>query len=121
MLGFLHLLGRQLVTLSLIGAFVLLGFAHDDIPTPLSPELRAFIAAGGSIDDICGGEHDPEHEEALGCEACRIADSFAILRDCKQAAPVELDITQSWRFIAKRISESQELDPARLTRGPPHV
>lgn len=121
MFGFLHLLGRHLTTILLIGAFVSLGFAHKEIPAPMSPELRAYVAAGGSIDDICGADHNPDHEQALNCEACRIADAVAILREGKQVASLELEITQSWRFIAKRNSERQELDPAHLTRGPPHV
>ena len=121
MLGLIHLLGRHLVTISLICTFALLGFAHKNTPTPVSPELAAFLAAGGSISDICNGDHEPEHEQSVDCEACRIADSFAILRGCKQVAPAELDVVQNWRFIAKRLSQSQGLDPARLTRAPPYV
>ena len=121
MFGLGLLLGRQLVTISLICTFALLGFAHKNTPTPVSPELAAFLAAGGSISDICNDDHEPEHEQSVDCEACRIADSFAILRGCKQVAPAELDVVQNWRFIAKRLSQSQGLDPARLTRAPPYV
>lgn len=121
MLGLLHFLGRQLTTISLICAFVSLGFAHKDIPTPMAPELAAFVAAGGSISDICGGDHEPEHGEAVDCEACRITDTFAILHGVRLVASVRLERVQTWRFVAKRLSEKQRLDPARLTRAPPFV
>jgi hypothetical protein len=121
MLGLLHFLGRQLTTISLICAFVSLGFAHKGIPTPMTPELAAYVAAGGSISDICGSDHQPEHGQALDCEACRITDNFATLQGCKLIASVELESVQTWRFVAKRLSEKQRLDPARLTRAPPYV
>ena len=87
----------------------------------MSPELVAYVAAGGSISDICGDDHDSEHEQHIDCEACRIADSFVILQGCKQGASGELAITQAWRFIAKRLSQSLGLDPARLSRAPPYA
>ena len=121
MLGLVHLLGRQLVTVTLIGAFALLGIAHKDVPIPMSSDLAAFLAAGGSLSDICGDDHEPEHEQTIDCEACRITDSFVIMHGCKQAVPVELEVVQKWRFIAKRLSQSQGLDPARLTRAPPYA
>ena len=121
MLGLIHLLGRHLVTISLISAFVSLGFAHKDVPTPMSPELAAYLAAGGSLADICSGDHEPEHEQPIDCEACRIADSIVTMHGGKQVAPAELGVVQNWRFIAKRLSQSQGLDPARLTRAPPYV
>ncbi|MEO9648494.1 MAG: hypothetical protein ABJ360_14455 [Roseobacter sp.] len=87
----------------------------------MAPELAAYVAAGGSISDICGGENDSEHEQHIDCEACRIADSFVILQGCKQDMLGELGRVQTWSFIAKRLSQSQGLDPARLSRAPPYV
>ena len=121
MFGVLHLFGRHLVTISLIYAFVSLGFAHKNVPTPMSEELAAYLAVGGSISDICSGDHEPQQKHSIDCEACRIADSFVILQGCKQPVSVELKSVQVWRFIAKRLSQSEGLDPARLTRAPPYV
>ena len=121
MLGLLHFLGRLLTTLSLIFAFVSLGFAHEDIPTPMTPELAAFVAAGGSISDICRGDHTPQHGQAVDCEACRITENFAILQGYPLVAPVRLERVQTWRFVAQRLSGEQSLDSARLTRAPPYV
>jgi hypothetical protein len=115
----LKFFGRLLTAISLTFAFFALGFAHNSIPRPMSPELAAYVASGGSISDICGGDHDSEHEQHIDCDACRIADSFVILQGCKQAASGELEIIQTWRFVAKRLSQSQGLDPARLSRAPP--
>ena len=121
MLGLVHLLGRQLVAIFLICAFASLGFTHKNVPTPMSADLAAYLAAGGSISDICGGGHDPEHEQTIDCEVCRIADNFVISHGCTQAVSVELVTVQNWRFIAKRLVQSQGLDPARLTRAPPYA
>lgn len=121
MLGVLHHLSRQLTTIILVCAFVLLGFAHKNIQPPLTPELVAYVAAGGSISDICGGDHQSEHEDATNCEACRIGDCLMMMQGSDHIASVELERIQTWRFIAKRLAESQGLDPARLTRAPPYV
>lgn len=110
-----------MVTISLIIAFVTLGFAHKSISTQLAPELAAYVAAGGSLDDLCGGDQLPGHAASVSCEACRIADSFAIFQDCKLSASAEQVRVRTWRFVAKRLLETQDLDPARLTRAPPYA
>ncbi|MEP5761169.1 MAG: hypothetical protein ABJ327_18005 [Litoreibacter sp.] len=121
MFGALRLFGRRLTTICLICTFMSFGFVHKNIQPPMVPELAAYVAAGGSIFDICGGDHQPGHEDAVDCEACRVADNLTMLQGCDRIASVELERIQTWRFIAKRLAESQGLDPARLTRAPPYV
>ena len=121
MFGLVHLFGRQLMTILVIYAIVSLGFAHKTVPTPISAELAAYLAAGGSLSDICGEDHEPGHEYEIDCEACRIADHFAIFQGCKPVVSGDLVVVQKWRFIAKRLSQSQGLDPPRLTRAPPYA
>ena len=112
---------RPLALIALLFAFLTLGFAHKNIPSQMTPELAAYVAAGGSLFDLCGTDQLPEDGQTVECEACRIADSFALLRGCKQVMPVELERVEAWRFVAKTLAESQGLDPARLTRAPPYV
>lgn len=117
----LHLFSRQLTMICLIFAFVSLGFAHKSIQPSMTPELIAYVAAGGSISDICGSDHQPGHESNIDCEACRIGDGLAELKAYNPVAFVDLERIQRWRFIAKRLAESQGLDPTRLPRAPPYV
>ena len=117
----IQIIGRMFTTITLICAFITLGFAHKDIPTPMTAELAAFIAVGGSMSDICADDHQPEHGQAVHCEACRIADDFVIFQTCTHTAFAELENVQIWAFIAKHLSQSQGLDPTRLTRAPTYV
>ena len=87
----------------------------------MTAELAAFVAVGGSMSDICADGHQPEHEQAVHCEACRITDDFVIFQSCTHTASAELENVQIWAFIAEHLSQSQGLDPTRLTRAPPYV
>lgn len=113
--------GRLLTLIVLIFAVLSLGFGHKRGPTEMTPEMAAYVAAGGSIFDLCGGNELPHEGQIMDCEACRIADNLVTLQACEPAAFAELAQVQAWRFIAKHLSESQGLDPARLTRAPPYV
>lgn len=121
MLRVLYLFTRQLTTISLIAAFISLGFAHKNMQPVMTPDLVAFVAAGGSVADICGGDQYPAHTGTVNCEACRIADNLTVTQICDPVATIDLERIQRWRFIAKRLAQSQGLDPARLTRAPPYV
>ena len=121
MLRVMHLFIRQLTTISLIAAFISLGFAHKNMKPVMTPELVAYVAAGGSIADICGGDQYPDRTNTVNCEACRIADSLTVTQTCDPVATIDLERIQRWRFISKRLAQSQGLDPARLTRAPPYV
>lgn len=113
--------GRFLTLIVLIFAVLSLGFGHKSGPAEMTPEMAAYVAAGGSIFDLCGGNGLPQDGQTMDCEACRIADNLVTLQACDPAGFVELGQVQAWRFVAKQLSESQGLDPARLTRAPPYV
>lgn len=115
------ILVRSLALIALLFAFLTQGFAHKNIPSQMTPEWAAYVAAGGSLFDLCGADQAPEDGQSVECEACRIADSFAILRGCKQVMPITSERVVAWRFVAKTLAESQGLDPARLTRAPPYA
>ncbi len=108
-----------LTTFVLVCALIAVGFAHKSTNTILSPELADYIAAGGSISDICGTSHETGHAGVVDCEACRIVDTFVDTRDL-DTKPVDLEgQTRACQFIATQIAHRQTLDPARLTRAPP--
>ena len=99
----------------------LVGFAHKTTQTNLSPEMAAFVSAGGSLTDLCGDIGGTEQTGYSDCEACRIADSMIQLRCVDSADYVTLQKTLTFAFVAKRLSQSRGLDPARLTRAPPQT
>lgn len=108
------------VAIALAIALTSVGFAHRVAPTGMTPELAAYVAAGGQLSDICGiadGENTPG---ALDCEACRLTDNTVHpVFGC--VVHTELVETLVLVVVAKRISERNELDPARMTRAPPQA
>lgn len=86
----------------------------------MTPELAAYVAAGGVLDDICGlydGEGVPT---SVDCEACRITDNL-LQTKAQTIAPTKLKENLVLAVVAKRIAERNDLDPARLTRAPPRA
>lgn len=100
-------------------ALLAVGFAHKTSSVEWSPELAAYIAAGGQLGEICGysDEGDPV---TIDCEACRIADNADHVAST-YVFESELLQTRTYAFVAKRIAEQSDLDPARLTRAPPQA
>ena len=108
------------VVIALAIALTSVGFAHRVAPTGITPELAAYIAAGGQLSDLCGiadGENTPV---ASDCEACRLTDNTVQSRiGC--AVHTELAGTLVLAVVAQSILERNDLDPARLTRAPPQA
>lgn len=112
--------GSWCVVVALAIAITAVGFAHRSVSTVMSAELAAYVAAGGQLSDICSlgdGEGDPARVE---CEACLISDTFVHLR-MHRVNYTETKQTCTFAFVAKRIAERSNLDPARLTRAPPQA
>ena len=108
------------VVMALAIALTSVGFAHRVAPTGITPELAAYVAAGGQLSDICGiadGENTPV---AYKCEACRLTDNIA-QPGIGCVVHTELAEVLVLAFVAKRIAERNDLDPARLTRAPPQA
>ena len=112
---------KVFATFAVVAAMGLSGFAHTVPRTDVSPELAAYLAAGGSVADLChdiGEDHSDRHAP---CDACRLIAAALIPRPCEGPA-----ITLSLRTrVQARVSESlrqaRSLDPVRMTRAPPQV
>ena len=114
-------LSRYCLIFATAGALVAVGFAHRTLPSAPSPELAAYIAAGGAIGDICGTTDGDGPVSTVDCEACRISDTTSLLNGhCPSAFQNTLKTTVLGR-IAKRLAESRSLAPARLVRAPPQA
>ncbi|WP_170606684.1 hypothetical protein [Ruegeria arenilitoris] len=105
----------------MILSLVSLGVAHKSANEESSPDLAAFMAAGGSLSDLCGLPIGDGPLTLVDCDACRIADSCVVLRGSSNAAIATLEYTRTFTFVAKRIARTAPLDATRLTRAPPSV
>lgn len=113
-------LSNWCVVIAFAIALVAVGFAHRLGPAAMTPELEAYVASGGALSDLCGPTDGKGQSSTVSCDACRIADTVISFH----AACIGLKETpkfQVFSFVAKRIAERNELDPARLTRAPPHA
>ena len=82
---------------------------------PLDPRLAAFVAAGGSLDDICGGHHGGRGEPH--CDACRLLGP-AVLPDRPLAAPARGACAAAPAPVATAAARAAVLSSGR-PRGPP--
>ncbi|WP_298975555.1 hypothetical protein [uncultured Roseobacter sp.] len=117
----LPFLASVLTKLVLVFALVSVGFAHTFGRATLSPELAEYVAAGGSLADICGEIDGQGPMMPTDCEACRIVDNLALPHHGSLATLAVLAETRTLAFVSKRLRQSQGLDPARLTRAPPQA
>lgn len=116
-------LSKLALILALVCAMVATGFAHKspNSYTNLTPELARYVAAGGALGDICGPADEQDGAQNQSCETCRLTGAALIPPFAPCARPVTTDRAQRFAFVAKRLHETRALDPARLTRAPPHA
>ena len=112
---------RLFATIALITAMVVSAFAHTGARPSLSPELTAYVAAGGLLADICGSSEEQDGAQGQKCEACRLVGAAILPRDCYGIPLVLTDQTRVLSFVAKRLLYAHPIDPARLTRAPPQA
>lgn len=110
---------RLLVGCLLVVAMASASFAHAVMSRTTSPELSAYLAAGGSLAEICGDLEDRESHSGSKCEACRLIEVAAVPPEMSGARLSLTDRTRRFAFISKQLLQSRGLDPARLSRAPP--
>ncbi|WP_281991180.1 hypothetical protein [Sulfitobacter geojensis] len=111
----------SLVAAALILAVALSGFAHRGGQAALSPDLAAYVAAGGALADLCGGPGEQEGGPSQKCEACRQIGAAVIPHSVRCAPAILNGETRTLTFVAKRLHHARPLDPAQLTRAPPQA
>lgn len=115
------LFSRFFTSCALIIALAASGFAHASPRMASSPELLAYVAAGGSLDDLCGTVGEQDGAQTQKCEACRLIGAVVLPRDCHGVPILLSDQALKLSFVAKRVNHTRPLDPSRLTRAPPHA
>lgn len=118
----LRIISSLLTPVALICAMVMSGFAHTPaVQSEMTPELAAYVAAGGLLSDICGNTGGQNSAVGQKCEACRLAGGALIPRDCHGIPLRLLEQTRIRTFVAVQLHNARPLDPARLTRAPPQA
>ncbi|MEP2781886.1 MAG: hypothetical protein ABJO67_20835 [Pseudoruegeria sp.] len=110
---------KLFVVIALICAMASFGFAHRLVAEPVDSDMRAYIAAGGSLEDICGFTDAPSHQAAQSCEACRLVDA-AVLSAYESACSTPVGKPTAVLLRAEKLHLSiTRRDLTRAPRGPP--
>lgn len=109
---------RLFIVIALTFAMAGSSFAHRVAPSEIDESLLAYVAAGGALDDLCGGSRSGGGET---CDACRLVDG-ATLPTVSVTSPSE--IHASLLQTRKRASVGPLIkvpNPSCLVRAPPVV
>lgn len=108
------------LTLAIFVAMASSGFAHRAAPVPLDEGLVAYVAMGGTLDDLCG-------DAGLGargsntCDACRLVDAATVLANATIALRDFHDRVLKIPFNATSAPLALASNPACPVRAPPVV
>lgn len=67
---------RLTVVLALVVALVGTSWAHRGLSVEITEDVLAYVAAGGSLEDICDSEGSAEFAHQT-CDACRLVDAVS--------------------------------------------
>ncbi|WP_162617532.1 hypothetical protein [Yoonia maritima] len=87
----------------------------------LTADLAAYLAAGGSFSDLCGDTTDPSKAAFTHCAACHLIAAVVLPSVCHGPPLVVAGDYDKLIAVAQNIRNAQRLDPARLSRAPPHA
>lgn len=112
---------RFSVVFALLVAMAGTGFAHRVVPQDLDDGLKSYLAAGGTLAELCGDAEQGSHGAGQTCDACRLVDSV-LLPKASQAPASGLGRPR----VACHLSPTQVVatsaqDPAHPVRAPPAV
>ncbi|WP_386679730.1 hypothetical protein [Loktanella sp. R86503] len=109
------------VVIAVIIAMASTGFAHRFVSQPLDPALTAYVAAGGSLADICGQTDGSSHHSLQSCEACQLVNAAVVpSHDPACDAPFGL-LSAVHASKADLYFQSATFDMSRAPRAPPVV
>ncbi len=114
-------IGQFFTSFAVIFALATFGFAHTSPSASASPEVAAYLAAGGALEDLCGNLGQQDDRQRDKCEACRLMGAVLVPQPGYGAPVLISGQTRVLTIIAKRRHHARPLDPARLTRAPPQA
>lgn len=107
---------RFAIVFALAFAMATSGFAHRIAAADVDESLQSYVAAGGSLADICG-----DIGASLGetCDACRLVDTAFVpplSSHCQSAIDAKIAAVIAVVHLPDVANAS---DPSRLVRAPP--
>ena len=112
---------RLLIVFALFFAMASSGFAHRFQSSPVDESLSAYLAAGGTYQDICSDAGLGGHSSGQSCDACRLVDSVALGALAAPCDPSPAVIAVARNPTAALPLQSFVADPSRPVRAPPLV
>ncbi len=107
----------RLMTLALaLLALISLPFGHRATAQEMTPNMGAFLAMGGTLEDICGESHGSAQAP---CDACRIVSAMDLPAPCAQLMPA---LTPRGMLFGPTAAAQPEAPTPRMTppaRAPP--
>ena len=111
---------RFTVVLSLVVALVGSAWAHRGPVIEITQDVLAYVAAGGSLDDLCGPEGSAEFAHQT-CDACRLVDAVSLAGAVSCAVPLPV-LAAAGGLVAKDAQVHPSIhDPVRQSRAPPRL
>ena len=112
---------RLLIVFALFVAMASSGFAHRFQSSPVDESLSAYLAAGGTYQDICSDAGLGGHGSGQSCDACRLVDSVALGALAAICDPSPAVIAVATNPSTALPLQSFVADPSRPVRAPPLV
>ena len=111
---------RLTVVLALVVALVGTSWAHRGPSVEITEDVLAYVAAGGSLEDICASEGSAEFAHQT-CDACRLVDavSFAGAAVCPLPRAVLAEAVVGLPEAPQTYPSIH--DPVRQSRAPPRL
>ena len=97
------------------------GFAHRVAPIAVDESLTAYLAAGGSLSELCVDTGEDGAAVAQSCDACRLVDSVALPVAASGCADAGRRVLATLGGFDTSAPAPAVFDPARPARAPPVV
>ncbi len=111
---------RLTVVLALVVALAGTAWAHRGPTIEITEDVLAYVAAGGSLDDLCGPEGNAAFAHQT-CDACRLVDavSLAGASECILSRAVLAEAGVGLPAGSQTFPSIH--DPVRQSRAPPRL
>ncbi|MGJ8621501.1 MAG: hypothetical protein ACSHW1_01915 [Yoonia sp.] len=112
---------RLTIVFALLVALATSGFAHRAAPVVFDEALASYLAAGGTISDLCADAGDEKHSAGQICDACHLVDAMAVPPEAFACQTLLPRTAQIRRGAQGDLATFAAFDPVRPVRAPPLV
>lgn len=110
---------RLALVLTIACGLAATGFAHRVTAATDDPAVAAFLAAGGTLADLCGPAADDAATPRTGCPACQLVAIAALPDPAPAATPLRRTAQAAWPCRDGTAGRALHRTFATAPRGPP--